>query len=56
MTSAVIVDAVRTPLAKRKPGGASSEIHPAMQFAERAGLDLWPSADRCGALAPGRRK
>jgi acetyl-CoA acyltransferase len=28
MTSAVIVDAVRTPLAKGKPGGAYSEIHP----------------------------
>jgi acetyl-CoA acyltransferase len=28
MTSAVIVDAVRTPLAKGKPGGAYAEIHP----------------------------
>src|SRR5690242_17405923 len=28
MTSAVIVDAVRTPVAKGKPGGAYSEIHP----------------------------
>ncbi|MFI5798675.1 thiolase family protein [Streptomyces sp. NPDC051677] len=28
MTIAVIVDAVRTPLAKGKPGGAYSEIHP----------------------------
>jgi acetyl-CoA acyltransferase len=28
MTSAVIVDAVRTPLAKGKPGGAYSEVHP----------------------------
>jgi acetyl-CoA acyltransferase len=28
MNSAVIVDAVRTPLAKGKPGGAYSEIHP----------------------------
>ena len=27
-TSAVIVDAVRTPIAKGKPGGAYSEIHP----------------------------
>ena len=27
-TSAVIIDAVRTPLAKGKPGGAYSEIHP----------------------------
>ena len=28
MTTAVIVDAVRTPLAKGKPGGAYAEIHP----------------------------
>jgi len=28
MSSAVIVDAVRTPLAKGKSGGAYSEIHP----------------------------
>jgi len=28
MTSAVIVDAVRTPLAKGKPGGAYADIHP----------------------------
>jgi hypothetical protein len=56
MASAVIVDAVRTPLAKRKPGGASSEIHPAMQFGERAGLDLWPSTTRHRALAPGARE
>lgn len=28
MTTAVIVDAVRTPVAKGKPGGAYSEIHP----------------------------
>ncbi|WP_214108099.1 thiolase family protein [Acrocarpospora catenulata] len=28
MTSAVIVDAVRTPIAKGKPGGAYSDIHP----------------------------
>jgi acetyl-CoA acyltransferase len=28
MTSAVIVDAVRTPVAKGKPGGAYSDIHP----------------------------
>src|SRR5690242_9427030 len=28
MKSAVIIDAVRTPLAKGKPGGAYSEIHP----------------------------
>jgi hypothetical protein len=56
MASAVIVDAVGTPLAKRKPGGASSEIHPAMQFAERAGRDLWPSSARYGAPAPGARK
>ena len=40
MTSAVIVDAVRTPLAKRKPGGAYSQIHPAKQFSERVDFDL----------------
>jgi acetyl-CoA acetyltransferase len=28
MTSAVIVDAVRTPIAKGKPGGAYADIHP----------------------------
>src|SRR5437773_1561066 len=28
MTTAVIVDAVRTPLAKGKPGGGYAEIHP----------------------------
>ena len=28
MTAAVIVDAVRTPLGKGKPGGAYAEIHP----------------------------
>jgi acetyl-CoA acyltransferase len=28
MTSAYIIDAVRTPLAKGKPGGAYSEVHP----------------------------
>ena len=46
MTEAVIVDAVRTPLAKGKPGGAYSEIHPVDLHAiplralvERAGID-----------------
>jgi acetyl-CoA acyltransferase len=46
MNSAVIVDAVRTPLAKGKPGGAYSEIHPVDLHAEvlralvdRTGLD-----------------
>jgi len=45
-TSAVIVDAVRTPLAKGKPGGAYSEIHPVELHAvplravvERTGID-----------------
>jgi hypothetical protein len=56
MASAVIVDAVGTPLAKRKPGGASSEIHPAMQFAERAGRDLWHLLPVMAPLAPGARK
>jgi acetyl-CoA acyltransferase len=49
MNSAVIVDAVRTPLAKGKPGGAYSEIHPVDLHAaalraivERTGID--PSA------------
>ena len=28
MTAAVIVDAVRTPLGKGKPGGAYADIHP----------------------------
>lgn len=44
--SAVIVDAVRTPLAKGKPGGAYSEIHPVDLHAsslaalvERTGID-----------------
>jgi acetyl-CoA acyltransferase len=46
MTSAVIVDAVRTPIAKGKPGGAYSEIHPVDLHAhvlaglvERAGIE-----------------
>jgi acetyl-CoA acyltransferase len=46
MSSAVIVDAVRTPLAKGKPGGAYSEIHPVdlhavplRALAERTGID-----------------
>lgn len=46
MTNAVIVDAVRTPVAKGKPGGAYSEIHPTDLHAhalralvERTGLD-----------------
>ena len=46
MTTAVIVDAVRTPVAKGKPGGAYSEIHPVDLHAhtlralvERTGLD-----------------
>ena len=46
MNSAVIVDAVRTPLAKGKPGGAYSEIHPVDLHAhalralvDRTGLD-----------------
>lgn len=46
MNAAVIVDAVRTPLAKGKPGGAYSEIHPVDLHAhalralvDRTGLD-----------------
>lgn len=46
MTIAVIVDAVRTPLAKGKPGGAYSEMHPVDLHAvslralvERTGID-----------------
>ncbi|MBO9524318.1 MAG: acetyl-CoA C-acyltransferase [Nocardioidaceae bacterium] len=46
MSSAVIVDAVRTPLAKGKPGGAYSEVHPVDLHAhalralvERTGID-----------------
>jgi acetyl-CoA acyltransferase len=46
MTSAVIVDAVRTPIAKGKPGGAYSGIHPVdlhahvlAGLAERTGID-----------------
>ncbi|MCW2755179.1 MAG: acetyl-CoA C-acyltransferase [Marmoricola sp.] len=46
MSTAVIVDAVRTPVAKGKPGGAYSEIHPADLHAhalralvDRTGLD-----------------
>ncbi len=46
MTTAVIVDAVRTPLAKGKPGGAYSEMHPVDLHAvplralvERTGID-----------------
>ena len=46
MTTAVIVDAVRTPLGKGKPGGAYSEIHPVELHAvplralvERTGID-----------------
>ncbi|HEY9307002.1 MAG TPA: thiolase family protein [Microbacterium sp.] len=46
MTEAVIVDAVRTPLGKGKPGGAYSEIHPVDLHAvplralvERTGID-----------------
>jgi acetyl-CoA acyltransferase len=46
MGSAVIVDAVRTPLAKGKPGGAYAEVHPVDLHAaalraivERSGID-----------------
>ncbi len=46
MPDAVIVDAVRTPLAKGKPGGAYSEVHPVdlhahalRSLVERVGLD-----------------
>jgi len=46
MNTAVIVDAVRTPLAKGKPGGAYSEVHPVDLHAatlralvERTGID-----------------
>src|SRR3954453_18061439 len=46
MTSAVIIDAVRTPVAKGKPGGAYSEIHPVdlhslalAALVERTGID-----------------
>jgi acetyl-CoA acyltransferase len=46
MKSAVIIDAVRTPLAKGKPGGAYSEVHPVDLHAtalaalvERTGID-----------------
>ncbi|WP_433612898.1 thiolase family protein [Prescottella agglutinans] len=46
MNAAVIVDAVRTPLAKGKPGGAYSEVHPVDLHAatlralvERTGID-----------------
>ncbi|KNX37395.1 thiolase family protein [Luteipulveratus halotolerans] len=46
MRDAVIVDAVRTPLGKGKPGGAYSEVHPVelhahvlRSLAERTGLD-----------------
>ncbi len=46
MSSAVIVDAVRTPVAKGKPGGAYSDIHPVDLHAvplralvERTGID-----------------
>jgi acetyl-CoA acyltransferase len=46
MTSAVIVDAVRTPVAKGKPGGAYADIHPVDLHAhtlralvERTGID-----------------
>ena len=46
MNPAVIVDAVRTPVAKGKPGGAYSEIHPVDLHAvplralvERTGID-----------------
>jgi acetyl-CoA acyltransferase len=46
MSAAVIVDAVRTPVAKGKPGGAYSEIHPVELHAhalralvERTGID-----------------
>ncbi|GHH32367.1 acetyl-CoA C-acyltransferase [Lentzea cavernae] len=45
-TSAVIVDAVRTPLAKGKPGGAYSDVHPVdlhstvlAALVERTGID-----------------
>jgi acetyl-CoA acyltransferase len=45
-TSAVIIDAVRTPLAKGRPGGAYSEIHPVdlhssalAALVERTGID-----------------
>ena len=46
MNTSVIIDAVRTPVAKGKPGGAYSEIHPADLHAvplralvERSGID-----------------
>ena len=46
MNAAVIVDAVRTPLAKGKPGGAYADIHPVDLHAhalraivERTGID-----------------
>lgn len=46
MTSAYIIDAVRTPIAKGKPGGAYSEIHPVdlhghtlAALVERTGID-----------------
>ncbi|MBM7519693.1 thiolase family protein [Nocardioides nitrophenolicus] len=46
MTAAVIVDAVRTPLAKGKPGGAYADVHPVDLHAialraivERTGID-----------------
>ena len=46
MTSAVIVDVVRTASGKGKPGGALSELHPGVllsqtlrQIVDRAGID-----------------
>ncbi|HWN26591.1 MAG TPA: steroid 3-ketoacyl-CoA thiolase, partial [Actinomycetospora sp.] len=46
MRDAVIVDAVRTPLAKGKPGGAYAQVHPVELHAhvlralvDRTGLD-----------------
>src|SRR6266571_5360108 len=57
MTTAVIVDAVRTPVAKGKPGGAYAEIHPVDLHAhilralvERTGIDPAVIDDRqCGS-------
>jgi acetyl-CoA acyltransferase len=58
MTSAVIVDAVHAPVAKGKPGGAYSDIHPVDLHAhvlralvDRTGLDPAAADDvhqRCG--------
>jgi hypothetical protein len=45
MASAVIVNAVGTPLAKRNPGGASSEIHPQCNLRSGRGVT-------CGIYCP----